>query len=227
MPSPPARTSARRFMVSPGCDARSQTDRCYCAESATRCRYDPKDAVAFHRQLVVSLRIDAPGSPCGYGISSRRSRRPHERRRLTKRPAGSMQRNPCRPHRSAAARDSRRARARLQTPKTMAKVRAALAGLPLEWKTGKSTTEPCGVMRGGRREDGAAWRGYMDALPMPEDTDLPSSPRLAGTMHACGHDTPHGDARLGCAAALRAARIARRDRPLCSSRAKKAGSAPS
>ena len=28
----------------------------------------------------------------------------------------------------------------LHTPKTMAKVRAALADLPLEWKTGKSTT---------------------------------------------------------------------------------------
>ena len=28
----------------------------------------------------------------------------------------------------------------LQTPKTIAKVRAALADLPLEWKTGSSTT---------------------------------------------------------------------------------------
>jgi metal-dependent amidase/aminoacylase/carboxypeptidase family protein len=36
----------------------------------------------------------------------------------------------------------------LHTPRTMAKVRAALAHLPLEWRTGPSTTGAVAVLRG-------------------------------------------------------------------------------
>ena len=77
----------------------------------------------------------------------------------------------------------------LQTPKTMAKVREALAGLPLEWKTGKSTTGAIAVLRGAKPGRTVLLRGDMDALPMPEDTDLPFKSTISGTMHACGHDT--------------------------------------
>ena len=77
----------------------------------------------------------------------------------------------------------------LQTPKTMAKVRASLAGLPLEWKTGASTTGAVAVLRGGKPGRTVLLRGDMDALPMPEDTDVPFKSTVAGTMHACGHDT--------------------------------------
>jgi amidohydrolase len=77
----------------------------------------------------------------------------------------------------------------LQTPKTMAKVREALAGLPLEWKTGSSTTGAIAVLRGSRPGRTVLLRGDMDALPMPEDTDLPFRSKVANTMHACGHDT--------------------------------------
>jgi hippurate hydrolase len=77
----------------------------------------------------------------------------------------------------------------LQTPKTMAKVRAALAGLPLEWKTGKSTTGAVAVLRGAKPGRTVLLRGDMDALPMPEDTGLPFRSTVANTMHACGHDT--------------------------------------
>ena len=61
----------------------------------------------------------------------------------------------------------------LQTPQTLAKVRAALAGLPLEWKTGPSTTGAVAVLRGAKPGRTVLLRGDMDALPMPEDTGLP------------------------------------------------------
>ena len=77
----------------------------------------------------------------------------------------------------------------LQTPKTIAKVRAALQGLPLEWKVGKSTTGAIAVLRGARPGRTVLLRGDMDALPMPEDTGLPFKSKVEGTMHACGHDT--------------------------------------
>lgn len=77
----------------------------------------------------------------------------------------------------------------LQTPRTMAKVRAALADLPLEWKQGKSTTGAVAVLRGARPGRTVLLRGDMDALPMPEDTGLPFRSQVPGTMHACGHDT--------------------------------------
>lgn len=77
----------------------------------------------------------------------------------------------------------------LQTPRTMAKVRAALADLPLEWKQGTSTTGAVAVLRGARPGRTVLLRGDMDALPMPEDTGLPFRSQVPGTMHACGHDT--------------------------------------
>lgn len=77
----------------------------------------------------------------------------------------------------------------LQTPKTLAKVRAALEGLPLEWKTGPSTTGAIAILRGARPGRTVLLRGDMDALPMPEDTGLPFRSTVDNTMHACGHDT--------------------------------------
>jgi len=77
----------------------------------------------------------------------------------------------------------------LQTPKTIAKVRAALADLPLEWKTGPSTTGAIAVLRGAKPGRTVLLRGDMDALPMPEDTGLPFRSKVDGAMHACGHDS--------------------------------------
>lgn len=77
----------------------------------------------------------------------------------------------------------------LQTPKTMAKVRAALDGLPLEWKTGKSTSGAIAALRGAKPGRTVLLRGDMDALPMPEDTGLPFRSTVANAMHACGHDS--------------------------------------
>ena len=77
----------------------------------------------------------------------------------------------------------------LETPKTLAKVKAALAGLPLEWKQGKSSTGAIAVLRGAKPGRTVLLRGDMDALPMPEDTGLPFRSKVQNTMHACGHDT--------------------------------------
>jgi amidohydrolase len=77
----------------------------------------------------------------------------------------------------------------LQTPKTIAKVREALHGLPLEWRTGGATTGSVAVLRGAKPGRTVLLRGDMDALPMPEDTGLPFRSTVANTMHACGHDT--------------------------------------
>lgn len=96
----------------------------------------------------------------------------------------------------------------LHTPRTSDKVRAALAGLPLEWRQGPSTTGMVATLKGeaepskdnrGRR---VLLRGDMDALPMPEETGLDFSSKVDGAMHACGHDAHTamlvGAARLLC-----------------------------
>ncbi|MEM7667336.1 MAG: M20 family metallopeptidase [Pseudomonadota bacterium] len=80
----------------------------------------------------------------------------------------------------------------LHCPSTMAKVREALDGLPLEWRTGPSTTGAVATLRGGKTTDGSPrvlLRGDMDALPMDEKTGLDFASTIPGRMHACGHDT--------------------------------------
>ncbi len=96
----------------------------------------------------------------------------------------------------------------LQTPLTAAKVRAALAHLPLTWREGPSTTGLVATLKGeagegreGRRR--VLLRGDMDALEMPEETGLEFASTFAGRMHACGHDAHTamlaGAAELLCA----------------------------
>ncbi len=81
----------------------------------------------------------------------------------------------------------------LHTPKTRDKVRAALAHLPLEWRSGPSTTGEVAILKGSKRGAGSGrrvlLRGDMDALPMPENTGLDFASTIEGAMHACGHDT--------------------------------------
>ncbi|RVQ67068.1 amidohydrolase [Croceicoccus ponticola] len=82
----------------------------------------------------------------------------------------------------------------LETPRTMAKVREALADLPLEWREGPSTTGQVAVLKGGAQREGESCRrvllrGDMDALPMGEETGLDFASAIPGRMHACGHDS--------------------------------------
>ncbi|GGY99243.1 M20 family metallopeptidase [Novosphingobium colocasiae] len=94
----------------------------------------------------------------------------------------------------------------LHTPLTRDKIRAALAGLPLEWVEGPSTTGLVATLRGGAGAGPCVLlRGDMDALPMPEETGLEFASAVPGVMHACGHDAHvamlAGAARLLCARA--------------------------
>ena len=99
----------------------------------------------------------------------------------------------------------------LRCPRTTAKAKAALAGLPLEIHDSTSTTGFVAILRGGGagREGSngrtVLLRGDMDALPMPEETGLPFASQVAGAMHACGHDA-HTAMLVGAAKAL-AARV--------------------
>jgi hippurate hydrolase len=92
----------------------------------------------------------------------------------------------------------------LETPKTLAKVKAELADLPLEWREGKSCTGAVAVLNAGKQGRSVLLRGDMDALPMPEETGLEFASTVPGRMHACGHDTH--TAMLAGAARLLAAR---------------------
>ncbi len=77
----------------------------------------------------------------------------------------------------------------LRTPATTAKAKAALAGLPLEFFDGPSTTGFVARLAGPANGRTVLLRGDMDALPLREDTGLPFASRNDGKMHACGHDT--------------------------------------
>ena len=94
----------------------------------------------------------------------------------------------------------------LDTPLTLAKVRAELADLPLEWKVGTTTTGAVATLKGGKAGPSVLLRGDMDALPMDEHTNLPFASTIPGRMHACGHDTH--TAMLAGAARVLAARQA-------------------
>jgi len=77
----------------------------------------------------------------------------------------------------------------LQNPKTLAKIKMALEGLPLEFREGSSTTGLIATLKGPSNGRTVLLRGDMDALPLNEDTGLDYSSNIAGAMHACGHDT--------------------------------------
>ena len=68
----------------------------------------------------------------------------------------------------------------LDNPKTTAKIRAALAGLPLELREGPSTSGLVAILRGSDNGRTVLLRGDMDALPMSEETGLAYSSQISG-----------------------------------------------
>lgn len=93
----------------------------------------------------------------------------------------------------------------LQNPKTLEKIKVALAGLPLELLEGPSTTGLIAILRGSDNGRTVLLRGDMDALPLHEDTGLDYASASDGVMHACGHDT-HVAMLVGAARMLSAKR---------------------
>ncbi|UIJ45315.1 M20 family metallopeptidase [Sphingomonas cannabina] len=94
----------------------------------------------------------------------------------------------------------------LHCPRTTAKLRAALEGLPLEIHESTSTTGFIAILRGGSDNGRTVLlRGDMDALPMPEETGLDFASQVPNAMHACGHDS-HSAMLVGAARALSARR---------------------
>ena len=88
----------------------------------------------------------------------------------------------------------------LDCRRTTAKIKAALEGLPLEYRGGPSTSGLVAILRGGGDNGRAVLlRGDMDALPMQEETGLPFASQVPGAMHACGHDA-HSAMLVGAAA---------------------------
>ncbi|HEU4959475.1 MAG TPA: M20 family metallopeptidase [Sphingomonas sp.] len=92
----------------------------------------------------------------------------------------------------------------LHCPRTAGKIKAALAGLPLEIHDSTSTTGFVAILRGGRDNGRTVLlRGDHDALPMQEETGLPFASKVPNAMHACGHDSHTamlvGAAKILCA----------------------------
>lgn len=92
----------------------------------------------------------------------------------------------------------------LDCRRTTGKIKAALDGLPLEYREGPSTSGLVAILRG-EGERSVLLRGDMDALPMEEETGLPFASRNQGAMHACGHDA-HTAMLVGAVRALCARR---------------------
>ena len=93
----------------------------------------------------------------------------------------------------------------LVLPRTQATVLEALAGLPLDVRTGQRTTSVVARLAGARPGPTILLRADMDALPMAEETGLPFASEVAGAMHACGHDA-HTAMLVGAARLLAARR---------------------
>jgi hippurate hydrolase len=90
-------------------------------------------------------------------------------------------------------------------PITRDAVLASLEGLSLDVNLHTSTSGIGAMLTGDKPGPTILLRGDMDALAMPEDTDLDFASKVAGCMHACGHDT-HTAMLVGAAKMLAAHR---------------------
>ena len=73
----------------------------------------------------------------------------------------------------------------LHNPRTAEKIMAALAGLPLEFRTGPSTTGIIATLKGPANGRTVLLRGDTDALPMPAPFLAPCTPVGTIPMSPC------------------------------------------
>lgn len=88
-------------------------------------------------------------------------------------------------------------------PRTRERVLQSLEGLPLDITLHETTSGIAAMLTGDKPGPTVLLRGDMDALPMPEDTDVEFKSRVDNAMHACGHDT-HTSMLMGAARILSA-----------------------
>lgn len=93
----------------------------------------------------------------------------------------------------------------LDLPLTQRAVMESLEGLGLRVDVGKGLSSVIAELDTGRPGPTILLRGDMDALPMPEDTDLDFASEVENRMHACGHDA-HTAMLVGSAHLLVAAK---------------------
>jgi amidohydrolase len=89
-----------------------------------------------------------------------------------------------------------------QETRTAEIVAGRLRALGLDVHTGIGGTGVVGVLAAAHAGPTIMLRADMDALPMPEENDVPYVSRNAGITHACGHDA-HVAMLLGAATILR------------------------
>jgi hippurate hydrolase len=90
-------------------------------------------------------------------------------------------------------------------PRTRDRILEALEPLGLEVHRHQRTSGLGLMLTGSRPGPTVLLRADTDALPMPEDTGVDFSSKVANTMHACGHDT-HVAMLVGAASLLAARR---------------------
>ncbi|NBR68156.1 MAG: amidohydrolase, partial [Actinobacteria bacterium] len=88
-------------------------------------------------------------------------------------------------------------------PRTRERVLESLQGLPLDITLHENTSGIAAMLTGGNPGPTVLLRADMDALPMPEDTDVAFKSQVENAMHACGHDT-HAAMLMGAAKILSA-----------------------
>ncbi len=71
---------------------------------------------------------------------------------------------------------------------TAAYIRKRLTDMGVQLADGFSGTSTVGVLEGSEPGPCIAFRADIDALPVPEENDLPYKSKTPGIMHACGHD---------------------------------------
>ena len=88
-------------------------------------------------------------------------------------------------------------------PKTREQVMEQIQHLPLDITLHSTTSGIAAMLTGDKPGPTVLLRGDMDALPMPEDTDIDFKSNVDGMMHACGHDQ-HTAMLVGAAKVLSA-----------------------